>query len=160
MASSSTIVRPCRINKKAIRSRTSWIWSISSYNSARNCEFSRYTNRDYTRRVLKYHCKTARYFSTLVTSPSRCSCQCPGEHYEQFFGSFPIGLQIEDIGEKRSQQLSFLFFFLLLFFFTFAKLQNLFLKKIIVILSEEFPSIRCVMAFYKWRKSMIIRRVF
>lgn len=159
MASSSTIVRPCRINKKAIRSRTSWIWSISSYNSARNCEFSRYTNRDYTRRVLKYHCKTARYFSTLVTSPSRCSCQCPGEHYEQFFGSFPIGLQIEDIGEKRSQQLSFLFF-LLLFFFTFAKLQNLFLKKIIVILSEEFPSIRCVMAFYKWRKSMMIRRVF
>ena len=160
MASSSTIVRPCRINKKAIRSRTSWIWSISSYNSAHNCEFSRYTNRDYTRRVLKYHCKTARYFSTLVTSPSRCSCQCPGEHYEQFFGSFPIGLQIEDIGEKRSQQLSFLFFFLLLFFFTFAKLQNLFLKKIIVILSEEFPSIRCVMAFYKWRKSMMIRRVF
>lgn len=159
MASSSTIVRPCRINKKAIRSRTSWIWSISSYNSARNCEFSRYTNRDYTRRVLKYHCKTRRYFSTLVTSPSRCSCQCPGEHYEQFFGSFPIGLQIEDIGEKRSQQLSFLFF-CCCFFFTFAKLQNLFLKKIIVILSEEFPSIRCVMAFYKWRKSMMIRRVF
>lgn len=158
MASSSTIVRPCRINKKAIRSRTSWIWSISSYNSAHNCEFSRYTNRDYTRRVLKYHCKTARYFSTLVTSPSRCSCQCPGEHYEQFFGSFPIGLQISERSVRNNFR--FFFSFCCCFFFTFAKLQNLFLKKIIVILSEEFPSIRCVMAFYKWRKSMMIRRVF
>lgn len=127
MASSSTIVRPCRINKKAIRSLVH-----RGYDQFRATTPPVIANFPVTRIVItrvELRSTIVRYFSTP------CKTSSFSMFLSMFKGNITNNFSIPFLSDRaldrrydrrRSVCNNFRFFFF--FFCTFAKLQNLFLK--------------------------------